>query len=302
MATGYDVSALGAYTKDNANQLLYKVIAQGTTAKLMTVQSGVKTAERINIVSTTPVPQVQACSFTASANTVFSQRTLTVAPIGNYLKWCEKDLEAKYTQLAVKAGSNLDTLTYETQIIEDIMQQIAYNNEYAIWMGNTLSTDQRLLHFDGLVKTIAAASIGATATPVVWSIANSRTAVQNMVASLTDDMLAQTSGKIFLGTAECRDYRQKLFQDNLFHTTGQDAKLYAEGTDIEIVPTLGLSGTKKMYFIPTDTMILGTDLANEWENISLEYAKEAREIRFICEYKLGCQISVPSLIAKQVNT
>lgn len=302
MATGYDVSALGAYTKDNAQQLLYKQIAQGKTASLMTVQTGIKTSERINIVATTPVPQAQACSFTASANTVFTQRTITVAAIGNYLKWCEKDLEAKYTQLAVKAGSNLDMLTYETEIIGDIMQKMAYNQEYAIWMGDTLSTDQRLIHYDGLVKLIGAASGVTTVTPGAWSVANSRTRLQEFYAALTDDMLHQPTGKVFMGTAECRDYRMKLGIDNLYHNTGTDGVLRLENSDLEIIPTLGLSGTKKIYFIPTETMILGTDLENEFEKFELFYAKEAREIRFIAEHKEGVQISQPILVAQMLNT
>lgn len=302
MATGYDVSALGAYTKDNANQLLYKQIAQGNTASLMQVQTGIKTAERINIVANNPVWQAQACSFTASANTVFSQRTLTVGAIGAYMKWCEKDLEAKYTQLAMKAGSNLDTLTFEKIFVEDIMQQINYKKELVIWNGDTLAADAYLSKFDGIKKLIASATIGATITPAAWTVANSRTRLQEFYAGLTDDMLWQPSGKVFIGTAEARDYRIKLGIDNLYHNDGKDQKLMLENTDIEIVPTLGLSGSKQIYFIPTDTLYLGTDLENEESKYDLFYAKEAREIRFIAEWKMGVQFSQPSLIAKMICT
>lgn len=302
MATGYDVSGLSAFTKDSAEKksYLYKMLATGDSIKLFPKQTGVKSSERIHLISNSPVWQAQACSFTASANTAFTDRTLTVGKPGIYMKWCEKDLESKYTQLCMQAGSKLETLTFAEQIVGDIMQQTARDIDAAIWKGNTLSTDQQLLHFDGLQKIIAAASIGYTATPAVWSVANARTIMQTFVGGLTDDMLAQKSGKIFMGTAEYRDYRMKLTIDNLYHNAGDSTK--AEGTDIEIVPVLGLSGTKAIYFMPTDYTIIGTDLEGEEENYELFYAKEAREIRFIAEWKMGVQIAFPSLIGKMLNT
>jgi len=304
MATGYDVSALSTYTKDSADKksYLYKMLAQGNSAKLFPKQTGVKSSERIHLISNSPVWQAQACSFTASANTTFTDRTLTVGKPGIYMKWCEKDLESKYTQLCMQAGSKLETLTFAEQIVGDIMQQTSRDLEMAIWKGNTLSTDQQLLHFDGLQKLIDAASIGATATPATWSVANARTIMQTFVTALTDDMLAQPSGKIFMGLAEARDYRLKLGIDNLYHNDGKEQTLYAENTNIEIVPTLGLSGTKAIYFMPTDYTFIGTDLEGEDENYELFYAKEAREIRFIAEWKMGVQFAFPSLIAKMLNT
>jgi len=305
MATGYDVSGLGGtYTKDSADKAsyIYKMLAQGASASLFPKQPGIKSVQNIHIISNSPVWQAQACSFTASANTTLTVRAITVGTPSIMMKWCEKDLEAKFTQLSMKAGSKLDTLTFETQIVGDIMQQTTRDIEVAIWKGDTSSTNQQLLHFDGLQKLIAAASIGYTGNPAVWSVANSRSIMQNFITGLTDDMLAQASGKIFMGTAEARDYRLKLGIDNLYHNTGADAKLYAENTDIEIVPTLGLSGTKALYFMPVDYTYIGTDLTGEEDNYELFYAQEARELRFITEWKMGINFAFPTLIAKVLNT
>lgn len=299
----YDVSALGSYTKENANDLIFKQIALGTTASLMTMQPGIKSAETINIVASRAVWQAGgSCGFNASGDTTFSQRTLTVGKIKLNMKWCEKDLEPKYLQGAMKAGSSYDMLTFESQIIGDIVQNISKDLEVAIWQGDTASANVYLNKFDGLIKIINAASDEITATPVAWSVANSRTALQNVYASLTDDMLANPKLKVFMGLSEARDYRMKLGIDNLYHITGAEGKLYLENTDVEIVPVLGLSGTKKIYAIATDNMVLGTDLANEQEKFDLFYAKEADEIRFVDEFKYGVQIAFPDQVVKQVNT
>ena len=300
----YDVSALGSYTKEVADSLIYKIIATSPkTAGLMTVQPGIKSAETINIAATEGVWQTGgSCGFSASGNTTFSQRTITVGKVKINLKWCEKDLEPKYLQGALKAGSSYDMLTFEQQIVGDIEQNIANRLEKAIWLGNTSSGDAYLSKFDGLVKIIAAASGVVSASAVAWSVANSRTAVQNVYSALTDDMLANPSLKIFMGTAEARDYKLKLGIDNLYHITGKEGVFYAENTDVEIVPVHGLSGTKKVYALATDNMFLGTDLLNEEEKFDLFFAKEADEIRFVAEFKVGVQIAFPDQIVSQVNT
>lgn len=299
----YDVSALGSFTKENAESLIYKQIAQGTTASLMTLQPGIKSAETINIVASRAVWQAGgSCGFNASGDTTFSQRTLTVGKIKLNMQWCEKDLEPKYLQGAMKAGSNYDMLTFEQEIIGDIVQNISKDLEVAIWQGDTGSANVYLNKFDGLIKIINDASNEITATPVAWSVTNSRTALQNVYSSLTDDMLANPKLKVFMGLSEARDYRMKLGIDNLYHITGAEGKLYLENTDVEIVPVLGLSGTKKIYAIATDNMVLGTDLANEQEKFDLFFAKEADAIRFVDEFKYGVQIAFPDQVVKQVNT
>lgn len=300
----YDVSALGAYTKDNANQLTYELLAQGSTVKYMTMQSGIKSAERINAVSTTAYWQTGgSCGFNASGTTTFSQRTLAIGKVKLNLKWCEKDLEPKYLQGALKAGSTYDMLTFEQEIIGDIQQKNANKIEMAIWKGDTNSGDPFINKFDGLLKIIAA-GVGSgviSASSVTWSVANSRTAFQNVYSSLTDDMLANPNLKVFAGLSECRDYRMKLGIDNLYHITGAENKLYLENTDVEIIPTLGLSGTKKIVAIVTDNMFLGTDLQNEDEKYELFYAREADEIRYVCEFKMGTQVQFLDQIVYQAN-
>ncbi len=299
----YNVSALGSYTKENADSLIYKTIATGAkTAQYMVKQPGIKSAETINIAATRGVWQTgSSCGFSASGDTTFSQRTLTVGKVKINLKWCEKDLEPKYLQGALAAGSTYTMLTFEEQIISDIQQNIAADLETAIWQGDTTAGSAYLNKFDGLLKIIAAAS-PVSASTVAWSVANSRTAVQNVLTAATADILAQPNLKLFMGTVEARDYKLKLGIDNLYHITGSEGTLYAENSDIEIVPVLGLSGTKKLILTSTDNLYLGTDLMNEDEKFDLFYAKEADEIRFVAEFKVGTQIAFGDLIVYQANS
>lgn len=299
----FDVLALSNYTNE-PEKVIYKMLAQGDMVKYMTIQPGIKSAETINIFSSEGVWQEgNTCGFNASGDTVASQRTITVGNIKVNMKWCIKDLEAKFTQKGLPKGSSYDSLAFRDEIINDIAQNINKRMNIAIWQGDTASGSQYLLHFDGLEKIINAASNEIVATPSVWSVANSRTALQEVYARLTDDMLANPSAtKIFMGLAEARDYRMKLGIDNLYHITGAENKLYLENTDIEIIPQLGLSGTKHVYAASVSNLYFGTDLANEEEKIDLFYAKEADEVRAVINWKAGVQVAFPDQIVKQLNT
>lgn len=314
----YNVAGLGAYTEQNAQSLIYKQITGFMSAKYFTIQPGIKSAETINIVASSPVFQAGGtCGFTASGTTTFSQRTITVSKAKVQLKWCEKDLEPYYLQKALKAGSqSYDTLTFEQDIIADVIQQINNQMEICAWQGDTTSGDAAKSRADGFLKLIAPAGVAISGVTTAslssstsWSVANSRAVVQNIWASVTNDMLIHDDLTLFMGLAELRDYKMKLGIDNLYHydgTAGKDGKGeasvgYIENTNIKIVGVAGLSGTKQFILTPASNLYMGTDLTNEYEKFTLFYAKEADEIRLNSEFKFGFQVAFPSLIVYSRN-
>lgn len=299
----YNLAGLtSGYTKEDAKSLIYKTITEGGTASLMKLQPKIKTSETINIVATRGVWQGKtACNPTASGTTTFTQRELTVGNVSVILEWCEEQLEDYYLQGEMKAGSVYTDLTFRTQILDDVRQNILKDKELAIWQGDTTAGSVYLNKFDGLIKIIGAASGVNSATPVAWSVANSRTAVQNALVAITDDMYTNGNIKMFMGLSEARDYRLKLGLDNLYHLTGADGKLYAENSDVEIVPVAGLSGTKKIYVMSPDNMYLGTDMSNEEEKFDLKVL-ENEKLRLTVKFKYGVQVAFPDLIVSQVNT
>ena len=289
------------YVDEIKNDYIIKTITQGTTASLMKVQTGVKSAETINIIATRGVWQGKtACNPTASGTTTLTQRELTVGGVSVILEWCEESLETYSTQTRMKQGSTYTDLTFRTQILDDVKQNILADKEVAIWQGDTTAGSAYLNKFDGLIKIIGASS-PVTATPVAWSVANSRTAVQNALTDITADMYTAGNLKMFMGQTEARDYRLKLGLDNLYHLTGADAKLYAENSDIEIVPVAGLNGTKKVYVMSPDNMFLGTDMEGEDEKFDLKVL-ENEKLRLTVKFKLGVQVAFPDQIVEQVNT
>jgi hypothetical protein len=68
------------------------------------------------------------------------------------------------------------------------------------------------------------------------------------------------------------------------------------GTNVKLVAVNGLNGTDKIVATRMSNLYLGVDLLNEEERFELFYAKEADEMRFVAEWKMGIQYAFPTEI------
>jgi len=72
-----------------------------------------------------------------------------------------------------------------------------------------------------------------------------------------------------------------------------DSEFILPGTSIKVVAVAGLNGTNKIYASRLSNMFIGTDLLNEEERFEIFYAKEADEVRFVSEFKMGVNFAFP---------
>lgn len=305
MAFAFD--NIGAYTKEEMDTLKYALVFEGKTAGLLASQVGIKSAEKLNIIATEGVWQAQACGFTASGDTTFSQRTLTVGKIGVYMDWCPKDLEAKWTQKGLKPGSPMGLDEFEKYIVDDTMQNIQKRKEVAIWQGDTNSANVYLNKFDGLLKIIDADTSVVSATASTINTTNIRTILQNIITLIPIDVKGRDNVKFMCGYDTFEIYQNKLAADNLYHyfgdATGYEMKV--ENSMYTLIGVPGLNGTNRIIageFGESGNFVLGTDLLNEEENIELFYAREARKVRFVAETKIGVQYYFGNRIVEYTNS
>lgn len=304
----FDVSALGNYTKEEMDTLKYALAFEGKTAGLLATQVGIKSAEKLNKIATEGVWQTQACGFTASGDTVFTQRTLTVGKIGVYLDWCPKDLEAKWTQKGLRPGSPMGLDDFEKYIVDDTLQNIQKRKEVAIWQGDTASSDVYLNKFDGFLKLIDADGTVVAATQQAdITTSTIRGILQDMITKIPIDVKGRDNVKFMCGYDVFEIYQNKLATDNLYHYFG-DAKGYemkVENSMYTLVGVPGLNGTDRIIvgeFGENGNFVLGADLLNEEENIELFYAREARKVRFVAETKIGVQYYFGNRIVQYKNS
>lgn len=191
----FNLTTLANYTKDNADKILTGLVADSPTAELIaregTLQTGIKTSERVAMLTTEAVLQNgDGCGFTPLGDTQITQRLLTVATIKVNEEYCLNDLEKKFTQLMMQKGSNPESMPapIEEAYVEQKISKIEEKMEKLIWQGDTASGNSDLNYIDGFIKIIDAA------TGVVGSNASARTGT---ITSTTGSTAVTGSGTLF---------------------------------------------------------------------------------------------------------
>ena len=312
---GFDVSALANYTKENEALLVTSSVLGAKTAALIksagNVMVGVKSSEKINIMETDAIFQDGAsCGFNASGSTTFTQRTVTPGKIKVNEALCPKDLEAKYLQKALPTGSMYDSIPFEQEYSEKKAKTIAAQLETALWTGDTDSVNVNLNKFDGLVKLIGAASgvVAANASTYISGAPLSSITAANVISifdgvyqAIPAKVVAADDMTIFCGQDLFRTYTIALKNSGSFNyqiDVKADSEFVLPGTTIKVIAVAGLNGTNKVYAMRLSNMFLGTDLLNEEEKFEIFYAKEADQVRFVSEFKMGVNIAFPDEVVK----
>ncbi len=311
----FNVSALANYTEENAALLVTSSVLGAKTASLIksagNVMVGVKSSEKINIMETDAIFQAGGtCGFNASGSTTFTQRTVTPGKIKVNEALCPKDLEAKYLQKALPTGSMYDSVPFEQEYSEKKAKTIAAQLETALWQGDTSSVNVNLNKFDGLVKLIGAASgvVAANASTFISGAPLSSITDANVISifdgvykAIPAKVVAADDMTIFCGQDLFRTYTIALKNSGSFNyqiDVKADSEFVLPGTTIKVVAVAGLNGTNKVYAMRLSNMFLGTDLLNEEEKFEIFYAKEADQVRFVSEFKMGVNIAFPDEAVK----
>jgi len=313
----FNVDALAAYTEQNEALLVTSSVLGAKTASLIksagNVMVGVKSSETINIMDTDAIFQSGAsCGFNASGSTSFTQRTVTVGKIKVNESMCPKDLEAKYLQKALPTGSMYDSIPFEQEFSEKKAKRIAAQLETALWQGDTTSVNVNLNKFDGLIKLVGAASgvVDANVSAFISGAPLSTITAANVVSifdgvykAIPATIVSYDDVVIVCGMDTFRTYTIALKNSNLFHyqiDVKADNEFVLPGTTIKVVALQGLNGTNKVYAMRLSNLFLGTDLLNEEEKFEIFYAKEADQVRFVSEFKMGVNFAFPDEIVKFV--
>lgn len=304
-------SGLTAYTKQLVKPLLTSAVFDAKTQQLILangiVLSGVKSSVAIPLMETDAVFQTQSCSFDPSGTTTFSQRTITVGKIKVEEKLCVKDLEAYFTQEALKAGSTYEDFgnaDFAAAYFAKKNLRIAAQLETAIWQGDATGATANTNKFDGLQKLIAAGSpvnanvsgfTGVTGSPIATvTAANIVAATEGIYKAIPVAVLSKGDVKIFVGNDWYRLLIMAYRALNLFSYNPQDANAASfilPGTNVEIVSVNGLNTTGDAYAISLSNLALAVDLVDEEGSYKMWYSEDNNDVRYRVEFKIGVNVA-----------
>ena len=305
----FNVTGLTDYTNQQSTDLVLKSLFGSKTAAVLQaagqVQVGVKSAEALNILTGDVYFQADGCGYTASGNTTFTQRNITVGKIKVEETLCPKTLEAKWMQTQIAAGSP-EAVPFEEQIGNDKATRIAKLLEVAMWQGDTATsnTNPNTNRFDGFNKIIDAASAstvdGNTTSATAITTSNVEALVDDMYNALPADIADADDLVVFVGIDTFKKYSTALRASNLFHyaADSEGMEMMIPATNLKMIAVGGLDGTDRMFAGRLSNFFVGTDLANEEESFRMWFSEDNDEVRFRATMKYGVQIAFPEQLVE----
>jgi hypothetical protein len=311
------VSTLVDYVIENENLLVAKSLFGGKTSQLIssegTVMTGVKFAEKINILATDAIFQNgTGCTRVSSGNTSITQRQVTIGEIAVVDDICVKTLNSKYMSKKLAAGSNANALPFEQEFGDLKAITIAKQVEIAIWQGDTASGNANLSRFDGYIKLIDAATTAVNANLLIYTgvapitvatgitVGNSKSIINAMWLALPADVTGNDDIRIFCGWDTFNKYINAFTDQNLFNFAPAGSEVSAAngvviipGTNYKLTAVHGLDGTNRLFSMRMSNMYAGTDLQDEYETFSIMEDQFKDYLRFKCQFKYGVNVAFP---------
>lgn len=296
----FNVAALTAYIEDQDFPILAASQAKGITASLVTKQVGIKGSSNLNNLATDVVFQDgDNCTRSASGTTTFSKRTISVGDIAIYEDLCPKVLNGYWMQKLVAQGAAAGEKALPGEIeaiwLADKAAKLERQLEVSDWQGDTLSGTNNLSYYDGFLKLIDAGSpvdgnTGAVTVATGITVGNVIALLQGIWAAIPVDIQDKEDLAIFMGNDTYRLYVQAMINANLYHFVGEEGMSMLHGTNVKIIPTVGLNGTDRMIAGSLENFVIGMDGEEEKDFVVRLDPVTQKSILFDAGFKRGTQV------------
>lgn len=187
----FDVSGLPEYAKENANEIILEIVAEGDTAERtgISIRPNISSSEKIHILSGDITLQANTgCEFTPSGSTVISNRTLEVIPMKYQESFDPKKFNDIYLAQNKRTGEGGElVIPIEQALRQHIVEGIKAKKEKLMWVGNTAGSPADLM--DGFVTKIGAEATRIDITAGSPSLYNAPYTTSNIIA-MVDAMIA----------------------------------------------------------------------------------------------------------------
>jgi hypothetical protein len=297
----FDLSGLAQWTDENKMDLIRASILKGRTVDIIQVQGGIKHSATINLMNSPVTGQAGACGFNPLGDTELTQRAIEVCDLKVNEAFCLNDLEKYWVSTKMNPGSYNEALPFEQLFSEEKRDQLGALIEDLFWKGDTLAGGNLAL-CDGMIKLLEGeGSVVTIPTTAALTSSNIIDVVDEMIASIPEDVIDAGDLKLFVSYAQYRLYAAAIRNTNLYHydgKEGQDFRMMIPGVNVEMIAVRGMSGVNQMILSPASNLYMGTDLLSDAESFRIFYSEDNDEVRFIAKWKQGVQVAFPQFVVR----
>lgn len=296
-----NVEAITGYVEQHRLPLLRNAVVGNRSAKEFNLQTGVKGATALNLLTTTvSFGDGYSCGWDEAGESTLSQRTIEPGAIKINMSFCDKQLLKTWMNYDVRVAAGQKNLPFEEDFVAGVIDNVKGALEKAMWQGDTDSSDANLNKFDGMIKIIDAETIAGTHTYA--SGATITSIVNGTYALIPASAFSKGEVVMYIGYDQYRQYIQELIANgNLVITTGMNDvampdSILIPGTNVRVIPVAGLDGTGRVFASYRDNFVFGVDLEGDEEKFDFWYSRDNREFRLAIEFNAGVQVAFPDQI------
>jgi hypothetical protein len=311
MAT-LNLASLTKYTDQLSGILLKESVLVGSTFDYISIQSGIKYADSINILTNSLTAAAGGCgTISPAGSTTLSQRDITVCPIKVEESVCVDEFEqywigqlakeGSYNEFAPEAFNQLylaNKVEKVGQLCEDLFWKGSVNSTYG---GGNMALCNGILEI--LENTSATSSVIAATATGALTLATALNVIDNMIAQVPNDVLDASDLTLFMSHSNFRILMNALRTANYFY--GYDGQGHTwvldnyTNTNVRIVATRGLNGRNEMVLTPSSNLYFGTDSFGEARNgDGFQFWYDIRDniTYFRAKLKVGAQVAFPQYV------
>ena len=288
------LSSLPQYVEEKRLPLIAEAVLGSKSAKLFNVQTDIKHAAALNLLTTdVTFGDGASCGWDDAGTQSLTQRTLTVGNIKVNMSYCDRDMLAKWMGYEVKVAAGNESLPFEEEFTSEVIKSIQEAVETAIYQGDTASSTLNLKAFDGLIKILNAEDGVVDVAASTESTALAK--VRKVYKAIPEKAFTRGDVAILVGMDTFRDLVGDLVDKNLYHYNpgAPEGEIVLPGTNCRVIAVNGLNGTKKAVAASLKNLFFGTDMVNDMETFDLWYSKDNQEFRLAVKFNAGVQVAFP---------
>lgn len=295
----YDVSGLTAYVDEQREDLIVKSVTEARTLQYINIQQGVKGSQELKLMDDSIVYQAGDCTMTPSGDTVFTDRAIAVETLGYMKKFCQKDLDGFWTQLALRPGASAEDkeLPFEAQLTAYLLELHALELDKLIWKGDKVSGSGNLQFMNGFRQFLTTGNgcvnLNTSSTASI-NASNAFDVFYEVFINTPTNVAEATDFICFTGRENFNFLVKDLVDQNFFHYNpaqiGSLTEITVPGTNMRVVSVPGLNGLDNIYTGRASHFVFGTDLASDFEAYDLWYSQDDDVIYIRSKFRAGVQV------------
>jgi hypothetical protein len=264
----YDLSELPTYNSYGSDMLIKSILGL-TLPKYSSLRINLKgTTEKVGFVTNDPILQDLSCGFNPTGDTVQNLVTIDLCNKKVQQQLCPYDLYDTYLSQSLSNSNFQETVPFEEVILTDLSNRIANKIEKQLWQNTTATggTEYNSQCFDGVNALITS---GNGATQIAYSAATASNGLDVFAAiyqSIPENVLHRNDLVIYTNYTNYRGLVASMRNSsyiNLFTdptgnaTEGEEWSLILPGSNVRVVPTVGLTGVNAYYAGPASYIMVG---------------------------------------------